>query len=271
MQNFFEEEWRSVGIFKGVDYTGYYEVSNYGNMKSLNKGNLKEKALKPYKMGKYLGVTLYKDRIRHRVKVHQVEMNAFCPNPDPKTYTQINHKDENKFNNNLNNLEWCTAQENNIWGTKIKRRKETMEKKFIPIVQLSLDGEIINVYNSKADMDGKNISSHYIISRINSGRNVSKNYFWIRLDVYNNLSYTELIKMINMKYKELRNRVDNGSGKRPVVQLTMNDNFVKQYESITEAAKEMNCSKVRIWNCVSNKTRTSCGYKWTYLDNYQNN
>ena len=50
MQNFFEEEWRSVGIFKGVDYTGYYEVSNYGNMRSLNKGTLKEKALKPYKM-----------------------------------------------------------------------------------------------------------------------------------------------------------------------------------------------------------------------------
>lgn len=271
MQNFFEEEWRSVGIFKGVDYTGCYEVSNYGNIKSLDRGGFKGCMLKPYKRGGYLGVTLYKDGIRHRGTIHQIEMNAFSPNPNPKVYTQINHKDENRFNNRLDNLEWCTARENNIWGTRIKRRKETMEGKFIPIMQLSLNGEIINVYNSKNDMDIQNIGSHYIISRINSGRNVSKNYFWIRLDTYNSLSHTELINLINVKCEELKERADNGNGKRPVVQLTVDNNFIKQYESAAEAAKEMNCTRVNIWSCVSNKTKTSCGYKWMYLDEYQNN
>ena len=97
-------------IFKDIEgYKGLYQVSNLGNVKSLRFG--KEKVLKPVKDGKkYLFVGLYKQGKHKMCKVHRLVAQTFIPNS--QNLPQINHKDEDKTNNQVNNLEWCDCQYN---------------------------------------------------------------------------------------------------------------------------------------------------------------
>ena len=83
---------------------------------------------------------LYKDGIRKTYTVHRLVAITFLENLFK--YGYINHKDENKLNNNLDNLEWCTFNYNINYGTKQERRS----KQGRPIVQLDSNGTIINTY-----------------------------------------------------------------------------------------------------------------------------
>lgn len=136
-------------------YEGYYQVSNLGRVKSLQTkaySHIKkcaipvkrEKILKPYpNTDKYLIVNLNKDGHRNCQKVHRLVAKAFIPNEN--NYPQVNHKDENKQNNCVENLEWCTNQYNFTYGT----AKERMAKKRCKqVLQLSQTDEIIKKWNS---------------------------------------------------------------------------------------------------------------------------
>lgn len=102
-----KEIWKDI---KG--YEGKYQVSNLGNVKSLERFDkynryVKEKILIPRKhTGGYLRVGLS----RKDFYIHRLVAEAFIPNLKNKKY--INHIDGDKTNNNINNLEWCTANEN---------------------------------------------------------------------------------------------------------------------------------------------------------------
>ena len=117
------EEWRDI---KG--YEGKYQVSNLGRVKSLkdSHGNYREKILSntPTKDG-YLTVGLYKKGKSKPYKVHRLVAEAFIENTN--NHPIINHKDENKQNNRVDNLEWCTYQYNNTYGTRTKRQSEKMK------------------------------------------------------------------------------------------------------------------------------------------------
>ena len=114
------ETWKDV-----VGYEGLYEVSNKGNVYSVERmdalgreqGGL---VLKPkYNNRGYLMVSLYKNgKLKNRT-VHRIVAEAFIPNP--KGFLEINHKDENKSNNEIFNLEWCTREHNVKYGTSIER------------------------------------------------------------------------------------------------------------------------------------------------------
>lgn len=98
-----------IEIFKDIEGYEDYQISNLGNVKSLRFG--KEKILKPVKDGKkYLQVVLYKQGKNKVCKVHRLVAQAFIPNS--QNLPQINHKDEDKTNNQVNNLEWCDCQYN---------------------------------------------------------------------------------------------------------------------------------------------------------------
>ena len=111
-------------VWKEIEGTnGMYQVSNLGNVKSftrIKKGGL----LKPgrYSNG-YLFVHFAKDTDkkgeRHSYLIHRLVAQAFLPNPDG--LPQVNHKDENKTNNRVDNLEWCTHLYNQNYGTKNQR------------------------------------------------------------------------------------------------------------------------------------------------------
>lgn len=107
-----QEIWRDI---KG--YEGKYQVSNFGNVRSLmyhnTKGIKRISLLKPATDGKgYLRCALSKNNILTTFKVHRLVAQAFIPNPN--NYPQINHIDGNKKNNKVDNLEWCTNSINQI-------------------------------------------------------------------------------------------------------------------------------------------------------------
>lgn len=109
------EIWRDV-----VGYEGQYLISSLGRIKGIDRiarrGNFSVRVpglIKKVSINNrgYYSITLCKDaRYRHFV-IHKLVAQAFIPNPENKEY--INHKDGNKLNNNINNLEWCTVSENN--------------------------------------------------------------------------------------------------------------------------------------------------------------
>lgn len=109
--NIINEEWKPV-----EGYEELYAVSNLGRVKSLKY----DKIIKPGNNGKgYLFVGLYKDGKRKYPKVHRLVAEAFIPNPEG--FKQVNHRDEVKTNNCVNNLEFCDCKYNINFGTHNER------------------------------------------------------------------------------------------------------------------------------------------------------
>ena len=111
------EEWKNV-----IGYEGLYEVSNIGNVRNVKRNTL----LRLSKNQGYIQVWLYKNGIRAGLKVHRLVAEAFLPNPD--NLPQVNHKDEDKTNNRVENLEWCTAKYNTNYGHRTENAINTRVK-----------------------------------------------------------------------------------------------------------------------------------------------
>ena len=127
-----KEIWKDV---KG--YEGFYQVSNLGRVKKLSytiiNSNGKCVHYKEHfvicniaKMGYYMFDLRIYNKKRKRVYLHRIIAEAFIHNPN--NLPCINHKDENKLNNNIDNLEWCTYQYNIIYGNSRKKSVETRHK-----------------------------------------------------------------------------------------------------------------------------------------------
>ena len=129
------EEWKDIVIEQNgivYDFTGKYQVSNLGNIRSLNYNNTgKIKIMKSSEYSGYLRIPLSKDGKTTKFLVHRLVANAFIKNNDPANKSQVNHKDENPLNNNINNLEWSTPKENSNYGTRSRRMAKTQSKKII--------------------------------------------------------------------------------------------------------------------------------------------
>ena len=126
-----EEIWRPI-----EGYEGLYEVSNTGQVRSLNryvKGKGKSYRLQKGKMlspiknkDGYLQVNLCCNGKNKMFLVHRLSAQAFLPNPD--NLPEINHKDEDKTNNIVDNLEWCDRSYNNNYGTRKDKVRESKLK-----------------------------------------------------------------------------------------------------------------------------------------------
>ena len=103
--NLNKEEWRDVD-----GYDGMYQVSDFGRVRSLKFG--KVRVLRASKIGSgYLGVNLCKDNKTNNVYIHRLVAQAFIPNDD-NSKTIINHINEDKTDNRVDNLEWCDYRYN---------------------------------------------------------------------------------------------------------------------------------------------------------------
>ena len=109
------EEWRPI-----AEFDGEYEVSNLGRVRSMKKyrgqtGRIMPQTQQPSGRNgerRYFAVMLWHNNKAYCRKAHRLVAEAFIPNPD--NLPQINHKDGNRANNQVSNLEWCTAKENTI-------------------------------------------------------------------------------------------------------------------------------------------------------------
>ena len=96
----------------------------------------------------YMLVTLTNEEGRKNKRVHRLLMEAFIPNPDPSYYKHINHKDGNKLNNSLENLEWASPKENAVHATKNGFCEPCFEQTRRAIAQYTKDNEFICEYRS---------------------------------------------------------------------------------------------------------------------------
>ena len=97
------EEWRDI-----PGYESFYQVSNLGNVRSIRFNKVRN--MKSWDSHGYRAVELCINNNRYIVGVHQLVALAFIPNPGNKP--EVNHKDRNRSNNNVENLEWVTQSEN---------------------------------------------------------------------------------------------------------------------------------------------------------------
>lgn len=202
-------------IWKNIEnYEGLYQVSNLGKVKSLDriindiKGKtylLKGKEIKfSQNNSGYVLVVLSKNKKSKTYLVHRLVAETFIPNPN--NLPQVNHKNEIKSDNRVENLEWCSAKYNINYGTCIERAKLH--------------------YPSRKGKNNPNFS-----------KKMSKEL------------YEKLLK-INSK---------------PICQYSKQGEFIKKFNSISEAAKELNMkSSSSIQNCLYGKAKTAYGYKWQY-------
>ena len=152
-----EEIWKDI-----KDYEGHYQVSNLSRVKSIKFG--KEIILKQHIRGGYYSVVLSKNGILKIFKVHRLVAQAFIPNPN--NYKEVNHKDENKQNNVISNLEWCDRKYNQNYGTRTERVAEKCSKK---VYQYTLDGKFVKEWSSTKEC-GRNGYIQQAISACCRGR-----------------------------------------------------------------------------------------------------
>lgn len=150
-----KEKWLPI-----KDYENCYVVSNTGIVKSLKRVNEYGYHLKEHIMHQtidrngYCKVYLTKYGKSKSKLVHRLVAEAFIPNPN--NFPEINHKDENKANNMVDNLEWCTHKYNSNYGTRTSKIiPKTIEKTRKPVKQIDEDGNVIKIWYSMNEASRK--------------------------------------------------------------------------------------------------------------------
>lgn len=255
-----EEVWKDV-----VGYEGLYQVSNTGKIRGLDRlsscnqfvsGKIKEQR---HDKDGYLKVTLCKDGNKKCHSVHRLVATAFIPNPND--FPVINHKDENKQNNYVENLEWCTVKYNTNYGTCIQRRvakirgKRTDDKRCKTIYQYSNEGILINTFLSIGDASRSLNIRKSTIKDILHGRRIQREGFV--------LSFVEsdsetIIKQVR------RRKIERPYQRKRVYQYNNDKVLIKIFPSVNETAKQLEISEAYVIAICKGKTKQHKEYILSY-------
>ena len=161
-------------IWRDIDgYEGLYQISNKGRVKRLLGPS--ERILRPVlNRSGYYYIMLYNDSVKKAFRLHRLVAQAFIPNLYNKP--QVNHLDENKKNNCVDNLEWATAKENSNYGS---RNERITGRPSIPIIQYSKDGEFIKEWQSAVEVKRVlGINNSHIIQCCKGKRKSAGGFVW---------------------------------------------------------------------------------------------
>ena len=286
-------------VWKDIPNYPNYQVSNYGRVKSLNYRNTKqEKILKVRKGGNndYLLVTLYKGNSKQYNRlVHRIMVESFnLPNNNPTEKTQVNHINENPefnfiavVNNQIisNSIEWITPKENCNYGTCIERKSKTLKGKYKgennpmygkhlseetkqkmrkprlyqrkPILQYTLEGVFVKEWDSaKSACISLNIDNGNLVNCLKNNTISCNNYLWF----YKN-TFTEqlLLNKINQLNKP-------NPKSKPILQYTLSGEFVKEWDSVLSAEKQLGYANDTIGKVCRGKRKSAKGFYWKYKE-----
>lgn len=166
-------EWRIVEEFPN------YEVSENGQIKNRTTGHIKAQRIKN---NGYVITDLSRNGEVKTVHIHRLVAEAFIPNP--YNLPEINHKDQDKTNNNVENLEWCDRIYNNNYGYKNELMLETRKMKNCinapqAIQQIDKSGNIIATYPSMREAERQTGINNTRISAVCRGRSrQAGGYIW---------------------------------------------------------------------------------------------
>lgn len=216
-----KEIWKEIQGFEGE-----YAISNKGNVKNLKSGRILGER---YDSMGYKFVNLK----GKEYKVHRLVALAFIPNPN--NLPQVNHIDENKKNNNVSNLEWCTALYNINYSS---------HKRCCKINQLTLDGELVKVWESSMQIERElGYSQGYIIQCCKRKIRSAYGYRWEYADPSQQHKFNQ-----------------------PVAALTKDDEFVAEYKSAAEASRCLKISYTQVYFCLNGTYKSTHGLKFIYID-----
>lgn len=181
------EVWRDIPHYEGI-----YQASTLGRIRSIDrmdssnhyrKGNIMKHKLNP---SGYYCIALCKDGKYKYINIHRLVAIAFIPNPN--NLPQVNHIDEDKTNNRVDNLEWCTAQYNTNYGNRtqkaaksnsIAQKGKCRPKRYKKINQKDMNGVFIKQYESITAASKENNIPQSLISGCLMGKTKSTyGYKW---------------------------------------------------------------------------------------------
>ena len=250
-----EKAWRTISDNPN------YEVSNTGDVRRKeNKNILKLRtSIWGYKQARLSFRGLNGGRL---YAVHRLVANAFIPNP--LNLPQVNHKDGNKSNNNVDNLEWCTAKENTYHAV-VTGLLKSGDKSHRTVIHKS---ELIEVYGlSKLGLTHKQIAKMFnveksTISAIFRSKRYLKDY--VKEDFERKVS--DFVKDNKGRYIRCDKRTINHNGFpwRSIIQKDKDGNTVCEFESIAAASKANNVLPTSITNNLKGRSKTCGGYIYEY-------
>ena len=165
-----------VEIWKDIKgYEGKYQVSNLGNVRSLNwrnTGTVRNLYLKPQNEG-YLLVELANKGKTHTFSVHRLVANHFVSGY--REGMVVNHLNEVKTDNRAENLEWCTHRENCTYGTSLERSSRNRKK---PIEQIDKNGKVVCVWAGAVDAESHGFDRKTISACCIGKVKFHKGYMW---------------------------------------------------------------------------------------------
>lgn len=259
------EKWKDINNFDG-----HYQISNFGRVKSIertiaykatNQTGVEfevekycpERIIKPYIRGGYFHIQLKKHSKSYNFTVHRLVAEHFIPNPEGLPF--INHKDENKFNNRVDNLEWCTAKHNANYGTRNKRIAEKLKNNpmfYIPVLCYDLNNNFVGRYES-AVAAGKELhvtpSEITACCRMYCGRTSAGGYKWKYEK--SDIDIKDIIYV---------------SQRKTIHQLSLNGEFIATYESMSDAARAIGKNIQNFSKYVKNII--AYDYVWIVGENY---
>lgn len=239
------EVWKPI-----VGYEGRYEVSNLG---MVRQG---EKSVSQYKDGKgYLRVFLCKDGKQRNVKVHRLVALAFIPNPD--NLPCVNHKDEVKTNNQVDNLEWCDWKYNINYGTGKYRAAMTHWVAVIGTDKEGNEHRFASIQQA-ADYIGGKTQCIGACCRRGQGKHTAYGYQWRYEDEETNRYYSE-------RAERMRKTHD-----KPVI-ATDKDGKDIYFSSIKEGTEKTGAHRTGIIGCCRGKygCHHAAGYSWRYANQHK--
>lgn len=153
-------------IWKDIEgYEGLYQVSSEGRVKSLGNGksnNSKEKILKSNKnRGGYLKVDLHKEGKKKNYLIHRLVAQAFIDNPN--NLPEVNHRNEDKTDNRVENIEYCNRKYNINFGTRTEKTQK-------PILQFTKEGKFVKKWDGIREVERELGFSHSHISKCCKGK-----------------------------------------------------------------------------------------------------